>query len=87
VGSLVSLGGAVISLGQLGPLQLTGSGIENNIGRTIDYSGLEAGVSGAKRYRRCHRSRAVDDEGLTPAACIDVSRHPLAAIAQGPQSD
>jgi len=40
-------------------LQLTRRGIENNIGRTVDYSGLEAGVGVAKRYRGCHRGRVV----------------------------
>jgi hypothetical protein len=58
VESLVSLGGAVISVGQLGPLQLTRRGIENNIGRTVDYSGLESRIGVAKRYRGGHRGRS-----------------------------
>jgi hypothetical protein len=30
-----------------------------SIGRTVDYSGLEAGIGVAKGYRGCHRDRLV----------------------------
>ena len=83
MGSLVALGGAVISAGQLGLLQLTGRGVvmELSINRTVDCSGLEAGVGVAKRYRGCHRSRAVCDEVLPAAECLDVVPRSSAAMA------
>jgi len=86
VGSLVALGGAVISAGQLGPYNLTGRGVvmELSINRTVDYCGLQAGVGGAKRYGGCHRSRVVCDEVLTAAECVNVVRHSSAAMAEGP---
>jgi hypothetical protein len=45
----------------LDPLRLTGRGMvmELSINRTVDYSGLEARVGVAERYRGCHRSRVV----------------------------
>jgi hypothetical protein len=60
--------------------------MELSINRTVNYSGLEAGVGGAKRYRGCHRGRVVCDEVLTAAECVDVVRDPqpqrLEAILQ-----
>jgi hypothetical protein len=46
--------------------------MELSINLTVDCSGLEAGVGVAKRYRGCHRSRAVCDEVL-PAASVSLS--------------
>jgi hypothetical protein len=43
------------SASQLRFLQLTGRGIENHIGRTVDHPSLEAGVGVAEGYRGCHR--------------------------------
>jgi hypothetical protein len=42
-------------------LQLTRRGMlmKFSINRTVDCSGLEAGVGVTKRYRGCHRSRVV----------------------------
>jgi hypothetical protein len=68
----------------LDPLQLTRRGIENNIGRTVDNSGLKAGVAVAKRYYGCHHSRVVCDEVLAAAECVNVVRHSSAAMAKGP---
>ena len=42
-----------------GPLQLTRRGMLMELCIAVDYSGLEAGVSVAKRYRGCHRDRVV----------------------------
>jgi hypothetical protein len=83
VGSLFALGGAVISAGRLGPLQLTRRGmvIELSINLTVDCSGLEAGVGVTKRYQGCHRSRAVCDEVLPAAECLDVVLRSSAAMA------
>jgi hypothetical protein len=69
---------AVISRGysKLGPLQLTSRGVvmELSINLTINCSGLEAGVGGAKSYRGCHRSRAVLRRGtvLPAVESLDV---------------
>jgi hypothetical protein len=57
-----------------------------SIDRAVDYSGREAVVGVAAGYRRCHRSRAVCDEALPAAKCLDVVRDPqpqwLEAIVQ-----
>jgi hypothetical protein len=59
----------VINVNQLEPLQLTRRGIMMELSSdwTIDYSSLKAGVGVTKKYRGCHRSRAVCDKVL-PAA-------------------
>ncbi len=61
VGLKAFWGRAVISAGQLGPLELIRRGvvIDLSINLTVDYSGLEDGVGAAKRYRGCHRGRVV----------------------------
>lgn len=58
--------------------------MELSINRTVDYCGLQAGVGGAKRYSGCHRSRVICDEVLTAAECVNIIRHPSAAMAEGP---
>jgi hypothetical protein len=67
-------------------LQLTRRGIviELSINRTVNYSGLEAGVNRAKRYSECYRSRVVCDEVLILAKCVNIVRYSLAALAKGP---
>jgi hypothetical protein len=56
-----SRAGPLSALGSLDPLILTKRGMvmELSIDLAVDYSGLEAGVSVAKRDRRCHRNRVV----------------------------
>ena len=44
-----------------------------SIDRTLDNSGLEAGVSVAERIHGCHRN--IYDEVFTTAECIDVVRN------------
>ena len=44
-----------------------------SIDRTVDNSGLEAGVSVAERYHGCHRN--ICDEVFTTAECVDVVRN------------
>jgi hypothetical protein len=51
--------------------------MELSINRAVDCSGLEAGVGVAKRYRGCHRSRAVCDEVLPVAECLDIRDIPV----------
>jgi hypothetical protein len=51
-----------------------------SVDRTVDCSGLEAGVGVTKRYRGCHRNRVILRRSvLTAAECVDVVRHPSAA--------
>jgi hypothetical protein len=82
------LGGPLLALASLDHEQLTRRSIvmKFSIDRTVDYSGLEAGVGGAKRYRGCHRSRAVCDEVLPTAERVNIVRDPqpqrLKAILQ-----
>ncbi len=60
--------------------------MELSVNLTVDCSGLEAGVGGAKRYRGCHHSKAVRDELRPAAECLDIFRDPqrqwLEAILQ-----
>ena len=84
--SLRSWAGSLLALASLDHVQLTRRSMvmKFSIDRTIDYSGLEARVGGAKRYRGCHRSRVICDEVLTAAECVNVVRHSSAAMAEGP---
>jgi hypothetical protein len=51
-----------------------------SVDRTVDCSGLEAGVGVAKRYRGCHRSRVILRRSvLTAAECVNIVRHLSAA--------
>jgi hypothetical protein len=54
--------------------------MELSINRTINYSGLEAGVSVAKRYCGYYCSRFYN-EVLTAAKYIDIVHYPSAVIA------
>jgi hypothetical protein len=67
--------GSLLAPVSLDHLQLTRRGMvmKFSINRTVDCSGLEAGVGGAERYRGCHRN--ICDEVLIIAKCVDVVRH------------
>ncbi len=55
--------------------------MELSINWTVDRSGLGAGVGVAKRYRGCYPSRAVCDEVLLEAKCLDVVLRSSATMA------
>jgi hypothetical protein len=59
--SIRSRAGPSLTLVSLDPLQLTRRGMvmKLSVDRTVDCSGLEAGVGVAKRYCGCHCSRVV----------------------------
>jgi hypothetical protein len=76
--------GPSLALASLDYLQLTRRGMVMELSRTVNYSGLEARVGVAERYRGCHRSRVVCDEVLTAAECVNVVRHSSAAMAEVP---